>query len=133
MATMSARSRVAVCWRCPGDTDIVARAQAAFEEVDNDLGFTRHFLPPSLQPDPAPDEICVILAAIMAHGCNIGPHTMAQLTADVTYEQLKRVGDWQLTRDGAARGSSSDTSHSRVASLTTDSLKTLIYLKRSLT
>ena len=29
----------------------------------------------------------------MAHGCNIGPHTMAQLTADVTYEQLKRVGD----------------------------------------
>ena len=68
-------------------------------EVDNDLGFTRHFLPPSRQPDPAPDEICVILAAIMAHGCNIGPHTMAQLTADVTYEQLKRVGDWQLTRD----------------------------------
>ena len=67
-------------------------------EVDNDLGFTRHFLPPSRQPDPAPDEICVILAAIMAHGCNIGPHTMAQLTADVTYEQLKRVGDWQLTR-----------------------------------
>ena len=68
-------------------------------EVDNDLGFTRHFMPPSRQPDPAPDEICVILAAVMAHGCNIGPHTMAQLTADVTYEQLKRVGDWQLTRD----------------------------------
>ena len=68
-------------------------------EVDNDPGFTRYFLPPSRQPDPAPDVICVILAADMAHGCNIGPHTMAQLTADVTYEQLKRVGDWQLTRD----------------------------------
>ena len=68
-------------------------------EVDNDLGFTRYVLPPSRQPDPAPDEICVILATVMAHGCNIGPHTMAQLTADVTYEQLKRVGDWQLTRD----------------------------------
>ena len=26
-------------------------------EVDNDLGFTRHFMPPSRQPDPAPDEI----------------------------------------------------------------------------
>ena len=63
-------------------------------EVDTDLAFTRYFLPPSRQPDPAPDEICVILAAVMAHGCNIGPHTMAQLTADVTYEQLKRVGDW---------------------------------------
>ena len=68
-------------------------------EVDNDLEFTRPFLPPSRQPDPAPDEICVILAAVMAHGCNIGPYTMAQLTSDVTYEQLKRIGDWQLTRD----------------------------------
>ena len=68
-------------------------------EVDNGLEFTRRFLPPSRQPDPAPDEIRVILAAVMAHGCNIGPHTMAQLTADVTYEQLKSVGDWQLTRD----------------------------------
>ena len=68
-------------------------------EVDNDLEFTRPFLPPSRQPDPATDEICVILAAGMAHGCNIGPYTMAQLTSDITYEQLKRIGDWQLTRD----------------------------------
>ena len=68
-------------------------------EVDNDLEFTRPFLPPSRQPDPAPDEICVLLAAVMAHGCNIGPYTMAQLTSDVTSEQLKRIGDWQRTRD----------------------------------
>ena len=68
-------------------------------EVDNDLEFTRPFLPPSRQPDPAPDEICVLLAAVMAHGCNIGPYTMAQLTSDVTSEPLKRIGDWQRTRD----------------------------------
>ena len=35
----------------------------------------------------------------MAHGCNLGVYTMAQLTSDVTYEQLKRIGDWQLTED----------------------------------
>jgi len=35
----------------------------------------------------------------MAHGCNLGAYTMAQLTPDVTYEQLKRIADWQLTED----------------------------------
>jgi len=28
----------------------------------------------------------------MAHGFNLGVYTMAQLTSDVTYEQLKRIG-----------------------------------------
>jgi len=36
-----------------------------------------------------------LLAAIMADGCNLGAYTMAQLTPDVTYEQLKRIADWQ--------------------------------------
>jgi TnpA family transposase len=35
----------------------------------------------------------------MAHGCNLGAYTMAQLTPDVTYEQLKRIADWQLTEE----------------------------------
>jgi ferredoxin len=34
-----------------------------------------------------------VLAAVMAHGCNLGAYTMAQLTPDVTYEQLKRIAD----------------------------------------
>jgi hypothetical protein len=70
-------------------------------EVDNELHFTRHFLPPAQSQNPKVDEICAIIAAIMAHGCNIGPETMAQLTATVTYQHIKRITDWQLTVERA--------------------------------
>lgn len=36
----------------------------------------------------------------MAHGCNIGPYTMARLTKGFSYEQIKRVTDWQLAEEG---------------------------------
>lgn len=73
-------------------------------EVDNDLSFTQHFAAPGRREDaPSPEEICLTLAAVMAHGCNIGPYTMAQLTRDISYRQLKRVTDWQLTEE-AQRG-----------------------------
>jgi hypothetical protein len=68
-------------------------------EVDNELGFTRHFLTPAQRQEPSPEDICSVLAAVMAHGCNLGAYTMAQLTPDVTYEQLKRIADWQLTEE----------------------------------
>jgi TnpA family transposase len=68
-------------------------------EVDNELGFTRHFLTPAQRQEPSPEDICAVLAAVMAHGCNLGAYTMAQLTPDVTYEQLKRIADWQLTEE----------------------------------
>jgi hypothetical protein len=41
-------------------------------------------------------------AAVMAHGCNLGVYTMAQLTSNVTYEQLKRIGDWHLTEENSS-------------------------------
>jgi hypothetical protein len=72
-------------------------------EVDNELGFTRHFLTPAQRQEPLPEDICAVLAAVMAHGCNLGAYTMAQLTPDVSYEQLKRIADWQLTEE-AQRG-----------------------------
>jgi TnpA family transposase len=68
-------------------------------EVDNELGFTRHFLTAAQRQEPSPEDICAVLAAVIAHGCNLGAYTMAQLTPDVTYEQLKRIGDWQLTEE----------------------------------
>jgi hypothetical protein len=68
-------------------------------EVDNELGFTRHFLAPAQRQDVEPEDICAVLAAVVAHGCNLGAYTMAQLTPDVTYEQLKRIADWQLTEE----------------------------------
>lgn len=68
-------------------------------EVDNDLHFTRPFLPSVHQKEREPDSICHILATIVAFGCNIGPFTMAQLTEGVTYNQIKRVYDWQLSEE----------------------------------
>lgn len=68
-------------------------------EVDNDLHFTRHFMLPAKQNQRLTDDICSILATIMAHGCFIGPYTMARLTPGITYEQIKRVTDWQLTEE----------------------------------
>jgi TnpA family transposase len=39
------------------------------------------------------------LAAMMAHGCNIGLYTMAQLVCGIGYKGLKRVNDWQMTEE----------------------------------
>ena len=69
-------------------------------QVDNDLRFTDLFLTPAQQGQRNSDEICIILSAIMAHGCNIGPYNMARLVDGISYEQIKRVTDWQLTEEG---------------------------------
>jgi TnpA family transposase len=68
-------------------------------EVDNELNFTQPFV--ALAPTGRRDaeQICTILATVMAHGCNVGPYTMAQLTEGVTYPQIKEVTDWQLTEE----------------------------------
>jgi TnpA family transposase len=75
-------------------------------QVDNDLRFTDFFLP-SAQQAMLPhnlarptEEVCIILAALMAYGCNIGPYNMARLVENISYEQIKRVTDWQLTEEG---------------------------------
>jgi TnpA family transposase len=68
-------------------------------EVDNELHFTRHFLPLTQNQTRPVDEIAAIIAAIMAHGCNVGPQTMSQLTAQVTYEQIRRITEWQLIEE----------------------------------
>ena len=68
-------------------------------EVDNELNFTHHFFPPGQRGKLTQDDICVTLVALLAHGCNLGPHKMSELTSGVTYKQLKRVGDWRFTQD----------------------------------
>ena len=68
-------------------------------EVDNELRFTNHFLAPDQRSDRKADDVCLQLATVLAHGCNIGLHTMAQLTPGISYKQLKRVSDRQLTEE----------------------------------
>ncbi|MFQ5906413.1 MAG: Tn3 family transposase, partial [bacterium] len=70
-------------------------------EVDNELHFTHHFLTPAQQREA--EQVCVVLAAVMAHGCNIGPYTMARLTQGISYEQLRHVTDWLLTEEAQRR------------------------------
>ena len=67
-------------------------------EVDNELHFTRHFARHSSDNRDV-EEVCTILATVMAHGCNIGPYTMAKLTDGISYSQIKRVTDWQLSEE----------------------------------
>ncbi len=72
-------------------------------EVDNDLHFTNDFVMPTekrvLERKRQTEDICAILVTIMAHGCNVGPYTMSRLTQGVSYEQIKRITDWQLTEE----------------------------------
>lgn len=67
-------------------------------EIDNELKITRQFLPASKQDNPQPEDICTVIATIMAHGCNIGPYTMAQLTG-INYGKIKNISDWMITEE----------------------------------
>ncbi|WKN46429.1 Tn3 family transposase [Tunicatimonas pelagia] len=67
-------------------------------DVNNDLQHLTDFCTPSQSFQTVEDKR-ILLATIMAHGCNIGPSTMARLTNDITYRQIKQVTDWQLTEE----------------------------------
>ena len=68
-------------------------------EVDNELRFSRHFMPENQQENIPVDTICATLATIMAHGCNIGPYTMSHLIEGVSYKKIKHITDWFLTEE----------------------------------
>jgi len=76
-------------------------------EVDNDLHFTDPFFPATRRQRRTAEDICTVLTTIMAYGCNIGPHTMAQMIAGVSYSQIKYIFDWQIT-DEAQRSALAD-------------------------
>jgi TnpA family transposase len=44
-------------------------------------------------------DVCAMLAAIMANGCNLGPYTMSRMVNGVSYNQIQRITDWQLTEE----------------------------------
>ncbi len=71
-------------------------------DVDNALGFTRH-LTPTVSSERSAADVCEAVAAVIAYGCNLGPHTMASLTDGVGYDQIKRVADAHLHGDALRR------------------------------
>ena len=64
-------------------------------EVENDLGFSVHFQRPGERVDP--QEVCALLAAILAHGCNLGLYTMEKVAPAIAYRRLKYVSDWRAS------------------------------------
>ena len=75
------------------------RLPALLIEVDNELHVTHHFMTPHQQQQRTAEDVCTVLATVMAHGCNVGPYTMSRLTEGITYRQIKWVTDWQLLED----------------------------------
>ena len=68
-------------------------------EVDNDLKITRFFLSATQQENPKIENICDILATIMAQGCNIGPYTMSHMVEGINYHRIKHISDWMLSEE----------------------------------
>lgn len=68
-------------------------------EVDNNIHFTEALVLPSKNKELSVDAIFGVLATVMAHGCNIGPQTMSQLIEGISYKEICRITDWQLTND----------------------------------
>jgi len=68
-------------------------------EVDNEIKFSRFFMPTAKQASPGVDDISAVLITIMAHGCNIGPYTMSHMTQDISYNRIKHITDWMLTEE----------------------------------
>jgi len=68
-------------------------------EVDNELNYTQHFMPTVSKEMRSVPDVCATLTAIIANGCNIGPYTMSRMVHGVSYEQIQRITDWQLTED----------------------------------
>ncbi len=68
-------------------------------EVDNDLRFSRSFMPSTDQEHPEPQHVCEVLATTMAHASEIGPYTMSQLIEGITYNRMKHITDWHMHED----------------------------------
>ncbi|MHC4587387.1 MAG: Tn3 family transposase, partial [Planctomycetota bacterium] len=68
-------------------------------DVDNELKISRFFMSTVQQENPRVDDICAILATIMAHGCNIGPYTMSHLIDGISYRRIRHITDWMMTEE----------------------------------
>jgi hypothetical protein len=64
--------------------------------VEHDLDWTRHFLPLGQRAPRTADDVCQVVATIMAYGGHLGPETMARFTTDVTYAAIQQSADGYL-------------------------------------
>lgn len=67
-------------------------------EVDNDLRFSRCFMPAAAQDHPEAQHVCEVLATVMAHASETGPYTMSQITEGISYHRMQHITDWHIQR-----------------------------------
>jgi TnpA family transposase len=72
-------------------------------EVDNELRFSRSFMPAADQEHPEAQNVCEVLATVMAHASEIGPYTMSQISDGISYHRMKHITDWHMYEE-AQRG-----------------------------
>ncbi|MDH5515554.1 MAG: Tn3 family transposase [Gammaproteobacteria bacterium] len=65
-------------------------------EVDNDLRFSRCFMPAADQDGPQAQHVCEVLATVMAHASETGPYTMSRITEGISYHRMKHITDWHM-------------------------------------
>ena len=76
------------------------RIEALLLEVDRWTGFTAELTAPSGYSErSATLRYPTLLAALVAHGTNLGTATMAQSTKDITVDMLQRTSKWCLRAD----------------------------------
>jgi TnpA family transposase len=70
-------------------------------DMDNLVDFLRHFLPVGgeLSRLPPPHRRRNILAALIAVGCNIGPHRMAAASPGIGFREISQIADWYFTEE----------------------------------
>ena len=65
-------------------------------EVDNDLRFSRCFMPAADWDGLQAQHVCEVLATVMAHASETGPYTMSRITEGISYHRMKHITDWHM-------------------------------------
>src|SRR4029077_5789920 len=73
------------------------RIEDLLHEVDSQCGFTRELRPVSGYDPRVPHLYATQLAAVIAHGTNLGIATMGQSTEGITSDMLQHVSRFFLT------------------------------------
>ncbi len=62
-------------------------------EVDNELRFSRSFMPTADLDHPGAQHVCEVLATVMAHASEVSPYTMSQIVENISYDRMKHITD----------------------------------------
>lgn len=70
-------------------------------DIDNETDFLRHFISQGTYDVPASPAVHRrnVLAALIAVGCNIGPHRMAVASPGIRVHAISRIADWYFSED----------------------------------